>query len=857
MSLIDEIIGHVRDTDVRLVLLRGDAGVGKSFLLDRVAERLDADRAWGLRALSEVPLASLAHLVPPSPTRIELIRTLLTTAGAVLCVDDLIECDALSQSLIHRLTLDSQRTVIATVRTERGRIQPDIETLLARPSTRAITVPPLSRADTDRLVRDLLGGEPEAALLDAVWQRSEGNPLFASQVIGSARANGTIELRDDRWVSLARLPVPATLRETLLDRLDALDEPAREAAEYLAGLGRVPVAHFAASRRSEALLLLTEAGTVALNDYRDGRGLSATFAHPLFSEAVWDRVGDRRRREILREHLAAERATRSPDHVRIAVLSLEVDADAPADTLMPAVRLAAGGFDAEVVLRFASVVAANVKGSELGEAVTAQVGALLQLGRIDEAAEIMRGTLTRVRPSETAVRLALLLHEMLLWGKGDQPAAAAVLHAQRKRYPPWIRSVRAAFALAEADGIVFAGRQAEALDLIDRVVGSRRRLRPELAVSRSYVRAHALAQLGRVAEAVDEISDPRTAPGESGDSGESSDSGKSGNERLAPELAGTALVLRSFLMTVWGQPDAGAAFAKEAHRIATDAGFKQGEAWAALNVAESLLHVGDLDSAAQWAERAATAAERAGLPDCLRLALMIDCVSNASRGLPVAEQITSRLGQTPPGIGFLHHQLPLAGAWVARAKGDTAEADRIMAEALTAARRDGAALSETSILHEWIRMGRTGVSAELSALPRGYPLMTARLALARGIDAADPALLIQAADLFEAHEMPLFAAEAAAQEAVRSTGQEAAELARRARTLASRAGSPRTPLLQGLTAVESLTARERQVAALARSQTSAQIAAELHLSVRTVENHLSRAFRKLGITSRAEIPSEL
>jgi DNA-binding NarL/FixJ family response regulator len=49
-----------------------------------------------------------------------------------------------------------------------------------------------------------------------------------------------------------------------------------------------------------------------------------------------------------------------------------------------------------------------------------------------------------------------------------------------------------------------------------------------------------------------------------------------------------------------------------------------------------------------------------------------------------------------------------------------------------------------------------------------------------------------------------------------------------------------------------LTPRERQVAALvADGQTNAQIAARLHLSESTVEKHVSRALRKLGLSTRA------
>ncbi len=55
-----------------------------------------------------------------------------------------------------------------------------------------------------------------------------------------------------------------------------------------------------------------------------------------------------------------------------------------------------------------------------------------------------------------------------------------------------------------------------------------------------------------------------------------------------------------------------------------------------------------------------------------------------------------------------------------------------------------------------------------------------------------------------------------------------------------------------------LTTREREVVALAVSRLSNQeIAERLVLSVRTVENHLYRAYGKLGVTARTELAPAL
>jgi DNA-binding CsgD family transcriptional regulator len=57
---------------------------------------------------------------------------------------------------------------------------------------------------------------------------------------------------------------------------------------------------------------------------------------------------------------------------------------------------------------------------------------------------------------------------------------------------------------------------------------------------------------------------------------------------------------------------------------------------------------------------------------------------------------------------------------------------------------------------------------------------------------------------------------------------------------------------------EELTGREREVAMLAaRGRTSPEIATSLYLSVRTVDTHLHRVYRKLMIEGRHELAAAM
>jgi DNA-binding NarL/FixJ family response regulator len=68
----------------------------------------------------------------------------------------------------------------------------------------------------------------------------------------------------------------------------------------------------------------------------------------------------------------------------------------------------------------------------------------------------------------------------------------------------------------------------------------------------------------------------------------------------------------------------------------------------------------------------------------------------------------------------------------------------------------------------------------------------------------------------------------------------------------------RAGVLSLLTQPQSLTASEARVAQLAaEARSNRQIAQELYVTPKTVELHLSNAYRKLGIRSRRELPTAL
>jgi DNA-binding CsgD family transcriptional regulator len=170
---------------------------------------------------------------------------------------------------------------------------------------------------------------------------------------------------------------------------------------------------------------------------------------------------------------------------------------------------------------------------------------------------------------------------------------------------------------------------------------------------------------------------------------------------------------------------------------------------------------------------------------------------------------------------------------------------------------------ELVLLVDLIRFGAaTEARVRLTELARVHPVPSvwAALSLASGIEDDDPRHLNAASTSFESQGFFLLAAEAAAVEAQswRRIGRvgTASTAGERLRRLLSRCPGARTPLIMAgeQDMLDPLSPREREIATLASNGLSSPAIAErLGLSERTVENHLSRVFVKLGIKSRRQL----
>jgi DNA-binding CsgD family transcriptional regulator/tetratricopeptide (TPR) repeat protein len=257
-----------------VVLVGGEAGVGKTRLVDEFAGRAtavgvrvlaggcvkmtDGGLPYGpvveaLREFRRESGATLREVLGPDQAEFAwsppgsaegphgplplfewllwLLRRLSEDEAVLLIVEDLHWADQSTLDLLRFVLHNMRRERFMVLLTYRDdeRLDRPVRAFLAdlgRDSrAERIDLPRFQRDELALLLTGVLDRSPEEALVERVYQRSEGNAFFAEELVAVGR-------------SQPGRPVPDRLRDVLLTRVEALSDDAQETLRVIAECGR-------------------------------------------------------------------------------------------------------------------------------------------------------------------------------------------------------------------------------------------------------------------------------------------------------------------------------------------------------------------------------------------------------------------------------------------------------------------------------------------------------------------------------------------------------------------------------------------------------------------------------------------
>jgi DNA-binding NarL/FixJ family response regulator len=908
----DEALGSIRaflaavEGSPAGLVLAGEAGIGKTILWEAGvadAERrfhrvlacrgVEAEAALSFSALSDLLSDVVADALPlllPVRRRalevalllaepgddvpdaraigvafLDILRILAERGPVLVAIDDLQWLDSPSAGAIglalRRLRVERVGFLVTVREAPDVTVPFELERMLPEERLRRVALGPLGADALHRLLRGRLGLELARPEVTRVGEASGGNPFFALE-IGRELARTDVALDADR-----QLPVPDSLGRLLRKRLERLPRETGEVLLVVALAGR-PTADVVARAYGEheqalaALELAAREGVVVLEDSR------VRFSHPLFGSVchqaapVWRRqavhrslagvVADPEERarhlalstdrpdpavaselDAAAEHAAARGATAAA-----ASLAELAAAMTPADSLEQRRRRR---FSAAWFHRFAGDFqrACAIFEQLLGEAPLGVersdvLYALATTGRADLPTRVRLCTDALSEAAGDNVRSAQILgfRAISRWVIGDVPGALrdareGLQRAERVGDPRLVATAISPVGLIETMALeVTPG-------LLERGVAIEERLERPLLFHdsprlMSAVQLTLHDELDRAAEMLEAMERDALARG----------------DEHARAFAVLQMIYRDWYAGQWRSALEHAAVALE---MAEQTGELQYAAMACSYAASVQADAGLVDQARATAERGLACAEE--MHDEVFSVFNLGALGAVELALGNIEAADRYLRELPTRLLAARHRQPGAvDVWpntietlIALGDLDQARAYLTQYEAL-AALAGRRARGPAARCRGLIASAEGDTASAFAALDRSlaelgtaqYPLERARTLLALGSvhrqakhkrlgrDALDRALAI-----FEGLGAPLWA-ETARAELRRISGRRPAS--------------------------DELSETEERVAALAvEGRSNRQIAAELYVSVRTVEAHLSHVYRKLGVRRRAEL----
>lgn len=315
-----------------LVVVTGEAGIGKTRLIDEVTRTLPARTLWGacwddpgtpafwpwarvLRDCEEATGLKIGDDLAPVLGRAEPARgpgrqlrlrlfdnvaSFLATAAAaqplVVVLEDLHVADEASLELLRALAAALRGHPVAILGSFRyPDLEPGLPLTHALPdilhAARIIPLYGLTEADTTRLIVATTGSRPSLRLATEVHRHTGGNPLFVTEVAKLLAAQGRLDTE--------HIPIPPSVRQVIAHRLGYLSGDTLDVLTHASVVGQVfglPVlAHVLGVAPGTVVDLLDEAIAAGLVQPLPAFG-EFGFAHVLVRDVLYAGVPAAERR---------------------------------------------------------------------------------------------------------------------------------------------------------------------------------------------------------------------------------------------------------------------------------------------------------------------------------------------------------------------------------------------------------------------------------------------------------------------------------------------------------------------------------------------------------------------------------
>jgi DNA-binding CsgD family transcriptional regulator len=894
MAVISQLLSDARQGQSAALVVRGEAGVGKSALLDQAVEEatgFSVLRGVGVEGEADLAYAALHQILRPAFGRIsslpapqaaalqaafaltddtvdERFRVSLGVLGLlseaaeeqpVLCIVD--DAQWLDQASSDSLLFAARRLQAESVVLLFGARDVADRPFEAR-GIDELRLSGLTVQDARRLVADQLGSFAAAEVVEWVVDNARGNPLALMELPATLTQQQLAGLDP----IARRIAAPTTVEQVYLDRVEQLPDETRHllllaAAEETGARGAIERAAKSVGRDIADLQPAETVGLLRVDSER------LEFRHPLVRSAVYRSARFTEREDAHRVLAVASEAEGNPDraawHRAAATVGSDEDVARELETTAERAKLRSGHAAAASALERAAELSADDQSR--GRRLVAAANEAWSAGQperaasmLDRAAALVEGTALRAdiaglrgviqwRCGSLIDACNTLVAGAALVSSIDQPRALQIL----------ADAALAAWDMGDYDRLAEIGASAEALEVHDEVHTLLRRVLVSCVEMTKGNPPDDLAALsGELARAV-ELEDTRLVvwsaitaevAGEEAleraliERSESLARATSDVDRLIVVLESTAV--QGFLagdMSVTSE-------ATEGLQLALEAGLPNA---ANLNLA-ALSWISAVQGHADECRRQAASVIERARPNGQGIALAIAewAIALLDLGIGHPEEAVARLSNlhgARSGIGHPFYTLnsapDLIEACIRAGRRDTAEealkallatgTEDAAAWALAYGARCRGMLSDGDVAETEFQLALSLHELGTNLFDRARTQLVYGEFLRRERRRGDAREQLRSAlETFERLRAEPWAERARTE--LRATGETA------------RKRDPST--------FDDLTPQELQIARLvAEGSSNKEVAAQLFLSPRTVEYHLRKVFAKLGIGSRAEL----